>query len=230
MFSLLLSIFLNFSFSQVCENISDDYTSEIDKITQKAKCPTCPYDKVTDELVTQMQFDKGSADEVVKKIMATVNAEIARSSTTSPDCPKPCNKEHKAIPILKIEPQEISQEATCEDKYIKTHTLTKAFTANGSDPACHEKVSGEAGEWVKHTLVTPNLPFFLRGSATQEGVDLLANCQGACSYYSTQVFDYSYNQNNCSLNLTLIVDCGPPKLKAEFIGKGLIRDHLSCTK
>ncbi len=231
---VFVTLFYLQGFSQLCEQTqpSSAQNSKVLQAAQKVSCPTCPYENESETLVITKKFDRSSADDVVKELMRTVTTAISRSSNISPDCAFPCKKNHKALPIIKITPQEIDTRVVCEEIYIKTHTLTKVLSSTGSDDTCKKDVNEQTTEWIRHTLVSPSLPWPIGRKATDEGRNLLKSCPSACSYYSTQVFDYTYNKDNnkCDLNLTLLVKCGPSKLSADFIGKGYIRDHLSCTK
>jgi hypothetical protein len=229
---LFYALTLIIAHSDMCKRSMAPITesaTNILSIANQTKCPTCPYNQITEEVAITKEFDRSSADEVVDELMLTLTNIIKTKSSDTPKCDAPCLSKHKSLPILKIAPKSIHPKIRCGDSFVKTYTINKSFTASDRQVVCRQNLSKEAGDWIEDTLVTPSIPF-LRVKATSEGKDLNDKCPKECSYYSTQIFDYSDTASGCSLDLTLIVDCGQPKADAEFIGKGIIRDHLVCTK
>lgn len=206
-----------------------EVSSTILDITAKTSCPSCPYHNISEEMIMTKEFNRKTANKIMADLMTAIQQAIANKKSVLPECAPPCKNQHKSLPLLKITPKGVNPRVQCPKQFQKTHTLTKSFLSSGNQKDCHAEVNSLAGEWIENTLVTPSIPF-LNIKATPEGKNLNSQCPSECSYYSTQIFDHKYDANGCSLDLTLIVDCGPVKLEAEFIGKGMVRDHLACTK
>jgi hypothetical protein len=228
---MFFSLLILTAFTQITceETLNGKVSSEgvVLSIAELTKCPSCPYDKVDEDLIVEKQFNKDTADAITKDMSDTLFRVASINLSKFPACPQPCTADHKAIPILKISPAKVNTKITCAKQYLKTYDFEKIFK-DKPGKSCKSKVDGASGDWIRRTLVNPGYPFSV--GATQEGKDLWNKCPSACSYYTSQVLDYNITETSCELKLTLVVDCGQPKEDTVFIGKGYIRDHLVCRK